>query len=378
MGLALSALTAAAVAESANDGPSPGGPARRPATVTFSDGTALSGQARIMGTRPLTLVPLGEKRQRLILDENILVIEHAVEKASLEKPWTFKEAGKPEKVYFDGEYPLLNFLTTVRLVEGTALTGHLVSAIYLLDTGAATEKVFLPRQIKGELGQGIEEIMYVSRLQFSEQKAVAARRLSGTVTGCGALREVTALDLERLQVLTARVNGEAFDFGNVLPGRYDLCLLTDSLVLAGFSDATPSAAGSGKPLADEDPAAIARLFPLADDFFSDRWILATAGHQACAKTLIYKRREKYFNSDHWTPGGWMWHLEVWSWHRPETEWKVDRRHLFVRHKQQGGETVRRLFVVKALGAVEPGVPLTVGPPPSAEPHEDWQFVRDLD
>lgn len=327
--------------------------AELPALISFSDGTLLAGKLRIIGSRPLIVTPTGGSQRRFDAGD-ILSIEQVVEKAIIERPWTFKEAGKPEKIYFEGHYPLLNFLTRVTLTNGKVVEGHAISAVYALSGEAGKQKVFLKRQIKGRLGQTVDDVVYVTNIRYTENAPVAGKQLSGTVKGCGRLQDARAIDLEREQVLHGKVGGDSFDFGLVLPGRYDLCLTTDRMVLVGLADETPAAYADGEPLGDRDCDAIGEVFPLADDFFNDRCILLCRGNRGYARTLVYKRRAKYHASDSITPGGWVWHIDVWNWHNPGTEWKLDSRHIVARHKQQVDESIRALKLVDELAAVRPG------------------------
>ena len=64
-----------------------------PCEVAFSDDTRVSGELSLVGSRPLTLVPAGDNHQRMIRLEDMVSLEHAVEKSSLERPWVFKESG---------------------------------------------------------------------------------------------------------------------------------------------------------------------------------------------------------------------------------------------------------------------------------------------
>lgn len=100
-----------------------------------------------------------------------------------------------------------------------------------------------------------------------------------------------------------------------------------------------------------------------------------AGDRAFAKALVYKRRADYYEAERWTPGGFLWHLEVWSWHLADPDWKVDRRFILIRHKQKGGEQNRKLMTGKLLDAVEPGSVLQI----KADEGNDatWHFIRDL-
>jgi hypothetical protein len=345
------------------------------AVVALSDGATLAGSLAVIGSRPLTLVPFGEDRQRMILLRDILSIEHEPESANMERPWVFKESGKAEKVYLDGRYPLLNFRTRVNLVSGGSVSGHVVSAALELKSEAGKKKLFLQRQIKGTTEQSLADVVYVAQIRMTAA-APGGGPVAGRVEGFGRVESVTALDNERGTILFARVaRDNRFDFGAVLPGSYDLCVLTDSHVLTGHSDAGPRES-LGAPLQPGDLDAINKKFPLADEFFSDRWILRLRGSRGFAKALVYLRRDKYYESERWTPGGFLWHLEVWSWHLADPDWKLDRHHLLIRHKQQGGEQRRKLMTGPLLDAVRPGSELLIKPNDAT--HADWTFIRDLD
>ena len=82
-----------------------------------------------------------------------------------------------------------------------------------------------------------------------------------------------------------------------------------------------------------------------------------SGNTAFAKTLVYGRRTSYYDAHKITPGGYLWHLEIWSWHRAESEWKIDRRYIMLRRKQQAGEAVRKLYQFDRLAGVKPGAVL---------------------
>lgn len=347
-----------------------------PAVVTLSDGTVLSGDLSLIGARPLTLVPVGEDRQRTVLFRDILSIEHAPENSSMERPWVFKESGKAEKVYLDGQYPLINFLTRISLVSGSTVTGHVISAAMTFKSEGNKTKLFLQRQIKGTVEQTLADIVYVSTVRMTANALAGGGPISGSVEGFGKVESVSALDNERGQVIFARVTKDnRFDFGTVLPGSYDLCVLTDTHVLAGHSDATPREAAAGGTLQDGDLDAINKKFPLADDFFNDRWILRLRGNRSFTKALVYQRRDKFYEAERWTPGGFLWHLEVWGWHLADPDWKLDRHYILIRHKQKGGEQSRKLMTGPALDAVKPGSVCALRS--NSGTHEEWTFIRDL-
>lgn len=349
---------------------------RVPAEVTFSDGSALAGTVEVIGSRPLTISPTDAKRQQTFHLKDLRWIRHETETATLERPWTFAESGRHDKIYLDAPpYPLLNFRTTLGLVNGEEVAGHLISLAFRVRHEEGRDKFFLKRQIRGQGGQQLGEIVYPTLIRFPEHLPAEAKTLGGTITGAGRLIEVRAHDIERRQVVVARVQGDRFEFGKLLPGRYDLAALTSDYVLCGFSQATPSAKPAERPLPDNARAGIEEAFPKADDFFNDRWVLALRGHQDYAKTLVYKRRAKYYASEKHTPGGYLWHLEVWSWHSPETEWKLDQRFILVRRRQTGQEATRKLVLLDELTGVEPGAAINVERPADAA---QWPTVRELD
>ncbi|OGV43258.1 MAG: hypothetical protein A2X48_15645 [Lentisphaerae bacterium GWF2_49_21] len=331
------------------------------AIVTMNDGTVLSGILTMIGANPLTMTPLKEGRQKQFRLEDILSIEHKVETADMKKPWVYKEAGSIEKVYYDEkEYPFINFITKITLVDGTSVSGHIVSAAFYLKDNTGKHKVFLQRQLKGDKGQTMAEVSYPVALQFPGNKAVNALPFKGTVEGLGKLEKVSAFDVERETLLAAKVSeGSKFDFGNLLPGTYDVFILTDTYALAGLSGDIPSNIKKN-PLQDGDLEAIRKVLPRTDDFFKEKWVLKLEGSRDYAKTLAYKQRSDFLDGmGNPVRGVRIWHLEMMTWHLPETEWQLDNRFVLIRHKHQETEKVRRLFAVPSIGAVRPGTELKI-------------------
>lgn len=343
------------------------------AEIEYSDGITVKGRLRIMGSRPLVITPLGGN-QRRFNSEDISRIEQRLEKASLEKPWTFKEAGKPEKIYFDGEYPLLNFITRVTLTTGELIEGHVISAVYVFQGESGKNKIFLKRQIKGKVGQQIRDVVYVKDMRFISNQAVKGERLFGQVIGGGKLISVKAIDVEREQIHKAKITGDAFDFGRVPPGKFDLCVFTDQLVAVSLSDLSPTSFARGPAITEADQQSLQEVFPKTDDFFNDRWIVKISGHRNYARMLVYKRRADYHDAKNITPGGWVWHVDVWNWHNPGSEWKIDSRHIVARHLQKKDEPIRPLYLADELGAVSPGKSVIL----NCDKHrEQWHLLRTL-
>jgi len=312
-----------------------------PAKITFADGSAIEGKLSLMGSRPIFLSWQDSTRShnsRNLRLEDILQITQTVESAKMEKPWMFKESGKTEKVYFDGEYPLINFTTEILLVNGELLRGRIIAVAFRFKGPGTPSKLFLQRQIKGKTGQKMDDLRYISKIELANKPAGKTEPVRGSVSGIGKLLQATAVDAERNVVLHAEIKGDSFTFPAMLPGKYDLFLLTDEAVFSGFAGKTPV------------PETIRKNVKLADDFFNDRFILAFDG----ARTLIYKRRSSFYASQKHVKGGFIWHLELWNWHAAGNEWKLDSRDLVLRHKNIGGEKLRRLHFAKELSGVAPG------------------------
>lgn len=325
------------------------------AMVTFSNGTSVEGKLSIMGSRPFYINTSKDTRtkDRKVELDDIVSITQKVEQATMERPWMYKESGKTDKIYFEGEYPLLNFETELLLVSGEVLRGHIIS-LPLRFKGKGPSKLFLQRQIKGDVGQKLEDIEYVASITF-ERKVQEAKAISGIVDNNGHLLQACAVDRERHFVQTARIQGNSFSFPQLLPGKYDIFVMTEDAVLAGFT-------GSG-----EIPDELQKNFTLADDFFKERFILRIDG----TRTLVYKRRADFYHAKKHVGKGYIWHLEIWNWHKAGDEWKLDSRDLPLRVKQKDTKA-KRLYGMKALEAVEPGTEIKLGK------EQENDFIRDLE
>jgi len=325
------------------------------AEIELSNGKRVSGKLARMGVRPLTITPTGAKYQQKILLSDIISLTQIVKEQKMNRPWIYKEAGKIDKMYLEGTYPFVNLTTEVVMTNGKVVRGDIVSVAFKF-TGKGMRKIFLTRQIKGKVGEKMSDLVYPVKINFANRKT-SVKAITITLTNAGKIQSATALDNEREVVRFGKIDGSKIIFDDLLTANYDIYILTDSHVLGGLSNSTPQKS-QGEALPYNALSELKKVFPLANDFFNDRWILALNGNTKFCKTLVYKRREKYYHSNKHTPGGWMWHLDIWSWHLAG-KWKIDRRYIMVRHKQKGKEKVRNLFLVKTLGAVKPGTELNI-------------------
>ncbi len=343
------------------------------ADIEMSDGKMLNGELALLGSRPLTMIPTDSSYERKILLEDIISISQVIEKQEMNKPWKYQEDGKVDKIYFEGTYPFMNFTTEVLLTNGQCVRGHIISLPFRFK-GKGPKKIFLNKQEKGEVGQTMSDIVYPVKITFTASLGIPTSPVSGTVTGYGKLQKVSALDNQRETVCFARVKGNSFEFQNLLPGTYDVFILTDSHVLAGMSGDGPENL-QGSPLPENTATELKKVFKLADDFFNDRWIIDLAGNTSFTKTMGYFRRADVYAAKKHLNGGFLWHLDIWSWHLAGNEWKIDRRYIMLRHKQQGNENNRKLVMLKPLAAVKPGTIITIN---SELDGNAGKFIRNLD
>ena len=340
-----------------------------PAVILYSDGSSRSGELSIMGNRPLILRLPDSKIQRKFQLADLVSITQSIESATMNRPWLYTEAGKVDKTYLEGSYPFINFATEVELVSGEKLKGHLISLAFRLRGGQGNGKLFLTRQIKGKVGETLEEKVYPVTIRFPKAEKSPAKPVTGKLSGYGKLQVATLLDVERNVVCPGTVKADgSFQFPPLLPGNYELYLRTDRFLLYGLA---------GKPVKPGELDGIRRVVPLADDFFPDRRLLEANGDAKRARALLYKRRSNFYAAEKHVPGGgYVWHLDIWNFHFDGEAWKLDTRQIPVRYKQPGSDSPRKLLKFDRLGRVAPGDHIELKNGEKGE--NEGQFICNLD
>ena len=340
-----------------------------PAVILYSDGSSRSGELSIMGNRPLILRLPDSKIQRKFQLADLVSITQSIESATMDRTGLYTEAGKVDKTYLEGSYPFINFATEVELVSGEKLKGHLISLAFRLRGGQGNGKLFLTRQIKGKVGETLEEKVYPVTIRFPKAEKSPAKPVTGKLSGYGKLQAATLLDVERNVVCPGTVKADgSFQFPPLLPGNYELYLRTDRFLLYGLA---------GKPVKPEELDGIRRVVPLADDFFPDRRLLEANGDAKRARALLYKRRSNFYAAEKHVPGGgYVWHLDIWNFHFDGEAWKLDTRQIPVRYKQPGSDSPRKLLKFARLGRVAPGDHIELKNGEKGE--NEGQFICNLD
>lgn len=87
-----------------------------------------------------------------------------------EQEWHFKESGSDIKEYSGKTYPARMTEYVVTLEDGTSITGGVVEPLYL-STRDGPVTFALHKRDKGEVGQSLDQVVYVKRVDFTDGSA---------------------------------------------------------------------------------------------------------------------------------------------------------------------------------------------------------------
>jgi len=156
----------------------PAGPASQPAspfpaakdlsrigTITLSDGLWLRGPISHTADKPFRIWAEKDSQYHDIPFTLIRKLEAEVLWERQQPEWHFKESGSDIKEYSGKSYPARETSYTLTLVSGEKITGSLVEPLYL--QVADGQKLFaLHKRDKGEVGQRLDQLVYVRSVDF--------------------------------------------------------------------------------------------------------------------------------------------------------------------------------------------------------------------
>ncbi len=87
-----------------------------------------------------------------------------------EQEWHFKESGSDIKEYSGKTYPARETQYQITLNSGKTITGGVAEPLYLM-TPDGHETYALHKRDKGELGQSLDELVYVKHVEFENSGA---------------------------------------------------------------------------------------------------------------------------------------------------------------------------------------------------------------
>ncbi len=306
----------------------------RDASVEMSDGRTVAGQVALVNDQLIIHNDAQAKKYTVRLAE-MKQLESLVEKESMEKKWFFKEDGRDEKVYTGEVYPVRYFNTRVTFGDGRTLEGHIIGTTALLKLGDdAPERLFLTRQMEGKVGQKLNDLVYVKRIALKGEAAGVLGRISGTIRlpAGEKLAGVIAINCQDDTSLSAELADDgAFKFTECTGGAYDLVVLSDRAIYAGFS--AEKAAG-GARLGAGTLKEISDWSRNVRDFFDSHDPLYGAGNLERAYVLV--RMERARDRANTLQADTMFRrYEVWLMAKPEEEWVIEKRFLLQRGLSAG-------------------------------------------
>jgi hypothetical protein len=309
--------------------------------IELSDGTLMRGAVSF--TKGAVLKLTVEKRKYRIDPVDVAVLELKVEKESMERPYTFKNPGDPTKSYGEGRYPLRNLRCRLTRRDGKVLEGDLISTIvYLLPAGSDDKVRFkLVRQQKGEVGQALDDLVYLRAVRFRPMGAFEPGTIRGALDVPHSLQEVVAYHRERDGVYRGKVaEGNTFEIPGLPPGTYDLFAQTTNEFL--------------HPLQGDLPGLeeVRKSTEMAADFFEEREVFLLTGTREAARALVLKYRVGKTSYERELEGAKLWRLEMWLWHALETEWRLDRRVFLFRGQKKEEDVARTPRRLEGFGGLE--------------------------
>lgn len=142
----------------------------REGLLELSDGQELRGGLYLTRGARLQLLDPKTKQLRQIPWARIRSIEAVVEREWLEREWRFRENANDEKVYTGRTYPARECSYVVTLDDGRELSGRVTALVFLVPQGtdeADAQKFILHERDKGEVGQDLDALVYVRRIDFA-------------------------------------------------------------------------------------------------------------------------------------------------------------------------------------------------------------------
>jgi hypothetical protein len=321
-------------------------PAWRDAEVELSDGRTVAGQVALANDQLILHDEAQQKKYALRLAE-MRQFETLVEKEAMERKWFFKEDGRDEKVYTGELYPVRYFKARVTFGGGRSLEGHIIGTVLYFRSGPdeAAERRFLTMKMEGKVGEKLDDLVYVKRISLKGTAAGVLGSIGGTVRlpAGEKLLAVIAIHCQDDMSLSAELAGNgAFKFTDCTQGTYDLVVLSDRAIYAGFS--AEKAAESAR-LGAETLNEISAWSKNVRDFFDAHDALYGAGNKERAHVLV--RMERGRDRANTLQADTMFRrYEVWLMEKPADEWQIRKRFLLHRDLSLGKDVPRERMEIR--------------------------------
>jgi hypothetical protein len=142
----------------------------REGTMLLSDGKKIHGLIAHTQRKPVRIWVAEQGEYTDVPFSSIRSIQAKVVWERDEKEWHFKESGSDVKEYSGKTYPARATDYVVTLDDGTSIAGGVVEPLYLL-TSDGPVTFALHKRDKGEVGQSLDQLVYVKRVDFADANA---------------------------------------------------------------------------------------------------------------------------------------------------------------------------------------------------------------
>jgi hypothetical protein len=186
----------------------PASPLRRadalPGAIQLSDGRVLTGYLSTTQQAMWLVFETESERWRMIPPAAVLSITAEVVEEKQELKWRWKAMGEPERVYTGERYPSRRLTWRFLLADGTEIVGAVKGqpiSVTGPDAAVSGPFVFHERQ-KGQVGQSLDELVYIRRVVISRkvmEKAIGSRQQVSAAWQCHcASRDDAAIPSRRI------------------------------------------------------------------------------------------------------------------------------------------------------------------------------------
>lgn len=262
------------------------------AIVTYTDGTTLKGLLSTPDEGPLRIYDIKKRRYIRIALEEIMEIRFEIEKKEMKEAWRWREAGKPDKVFLGKKYPWVKLVAFVRLRDARLLLCHIAAQLYLTTKDGEDHRIRLLTYIKGKYGQNFSDLRWVSLIKFPDAKPLKPSVLEGGIEPVGVVRAIYAVRQGTGEVFCAKLSKDAssFSFYNLLPGVYDLVVVTDHQVRFGLGILGEK---RGKEALDDDSKrALLDYINSIEEFCEEKMVVRVEGSRLWCRVFIRKVRRR--------------------------------------------------------------------------------------
>jgi len=142
----------------------------RQGMMLLSNGEKIHGLLAHTARKPMRIWVEEQKAYRDVPFALVQSIDAQVVWERQEKEWHFKESGSDIKEYSGKTYPARDTEYQITLKNGKTITGAVVEPLYLvMRDGSVTYA--LHKRDKGDLGQSLDELVYVKHVEFDDAPA---------------------------------------------------------------------------------------------------------------------------------------------------------------------------------------------------------------